>query len=255
MTVTNVISPLMVTLDRFLIGSAVSMAAVAYYATPYEIVTKLWVIPGALLGVMFPAFSTSFVQDGSRAALLYSRSVKYILLILFPVTLFIVVLAPNGLKLWLGAEFAQNSAQVLQWLAVGVFINCLAQVPFALLQGVGRPDLTAKLHAIELPCYLLALWWLIRTFGIEGAAIAWTGRVSVDALFLFGLVRRLLPSKNRPGLRTAFLPGTALLIFTLAAFLQNPMLKGVFLLATSLCFVLVMWFQILSPEERAFAQG
>src|SRR6266850_6479155 len=71
MTVTNVVGPLMVTLDRFLIGAMVSMAAVAYYATPYEIVTKLWLIPGALVGVMFPAFSTSFAQDRDRAALLY----------------------------------------------------------------------------------------------------------------------------------------------------------------------------------------
>src|SRR5713101_6430731 len=42
MTVTNIVSPLMVTMDRFLIGALVSMTAVAYYATPYEVATKLW---------------------------------------------------------------------------------------------------------------------------------------------------------------------------------------------------------------------
>ena len=51
MTVTNIVGPLMVYMDRFLIGAMVSMTAVAYYATPYEIVTKLWIIPGALMGV------------------------------------------------------------------------------------------------------------------------------------------------------------------------------------------------------------
>jgi len=34
----------MVTLDRFVIGALASMTAVAYYATPYELVTKLWLI-------------------------------------------------------------------------------------------------------------------------------------------------------------------------------------------------------------------
>jgi O-antigen/teichoic acid export membrane protein len=41
MTVSNVISPLMVYLDRFMIGALISMSAVAYYATPLEVVTKL----------------------------------------------------------------------------------------------------------------------------------------------------------------------------------------------------------------------
>jgi O-antigen/teichoic acid export membrane protein len=66
MTVTNVVGPLMLTLDRFLIGALVSMTAVAYYATPYEVVTKFLVLPVALTGVMFPAFSASFTLDRER---------------------------------------------------------------------------------------------------------------------------------------------------------------------------------------------
>src|SRR5271154_4799860 len=45
MTVTNVVGPLMSTLDRFVIGAMVSLTAVAYYATPYEVVTKLLLVP------------------------------------------------------------------------------------------------------------------------------------------------------------------------------------------------------------------
>src|SRR5205814_9252816 len=41
MTVSNVVSPIMVYVDRFLIGSILSIVAVAYYATPYEVATKL----------------------------------------------------------------------------------------------------------------------------------------------------------------------------------------------------------------------
>src|SRR6266550_8121337 len=52
MTVSNLVSALMVMIDRFLIGALVTMTAVTYYATPYEVVTKLWLIPGALVGVM-----------------------------------------------------------------------------------------------------------------------------------------------------------------------------------------------------------
>jgi O-antigen/teichoic acid export membrane protein len=255
MTVTNVVGPLMITLDRFLIGALASMTAVAYYATPYEVVTKFLLLPSALMGVMFPAFSASFAQDHKRTELLFGRSVKTLFLVLFPVMLCTVALAQDGLKLWLGAEFAQHSFRVLQWLAVGVFVNSLALVPFTLLQGAGRPDLTARLHLMELPLYLGLLWWLISTRGIEGAAIAWTARVAVDALFLFGMARRLLLDNDRIRLKTVLLPASALVILALAALLQGPVVKGFFLLGTILCFVPVTWFQILTPEERTLAQS
>jgi len=254
MTVSNVVGPLMVTLDRFLIGTLLSVAAVAYYATPYEVVTKLWLIPGALVAVMFPAFSTSFAQDRNRTALLFGRSVRYVLLALFPIVLLIVVLAQDGLKLWLGAEFAQHSTRVLQWLTVGVFINSMALVPFAMVQGVGRPDLTAKLHLIELPVYLGLLWWLIGVRGIEGAAIAWTARAAVDTLVLFGLARRLLPAGASVTPRTKFLLVLISLTLASATLPQGLVLKGVFLLVTILGFALAMWFFILTPEERTLVQ-
>jgi O-antigen/teichoic acid export membrane protein len=131
-----------------------------------------------------------------------------------------VILAQRGLALWLGADFAQHSFRVLQWLALGVLINSLAQIPFALVQGAGRPDLTAKLHLIELPCYLLALWWLISSYGVEGAAIAWTARVVLDALMLFGLARRFfLSGSSRLG--TDVLGGTAVCVVPVGAGSRN----------------------------------
>jgi O-antigen/teichoic acid export membrane protein len=255
MTVTNVVGPLMSTLDRFVVGALLSLTAVAYYATPYEVVTKVLLLPAALVGVMFPAFSTGFVLDRGRTALLFGRSVKSLFLVLFPAMLCTVALAQDGLRVWLGAEFAQHSFRVLQWLAVGVFINSLAYVPFAFLQGVGRPDITAMLHLIEFPLYIGLLWWLIGARGIEGAAIAWTARGAIDTLLMFSLAKRFLPGEEPMRLRTALLPGMALLILAVAALLQGPIVKGLFLLGTIFCFVLVTWFRILTPEERSLAQS
>lgn len=255
MTVSNIVSPLMVTLDRFLIGAAVSMAAVAYYATPYEVVTKFLFVSSAVMGVMFPAFSTSFVRDRARTALLYSRCIKYLFLILFPVVLLTVALAKNGLTVWLGADFAQHSFRVLQWLAVGVFLNGLAQVPFALVQGVGRPDLTAKLHLIELPFYLLGLWWLISAYGIEGVAIAWTVRVALDTLFLFCIARWLLPESVPASRYTVPTVAVALAVLLSASLPTAPIAKMIFLSCVLLAFISGGWFLALAPDERALMRA
>ena len=255
MTVSNIVGPLMVTLDRFVIAALVSVTAVAYYATPFDAVTKLWLVPTALLGVMFPAFSMTFVQDRSRTAVLYGRSVKFLLLILFPVVLFVIVMAENGLRLWLGPEFAEHSTRVLQWLAAGVFISCLAQVPFAVVQGIGRPDLTAKLHLVELPGYLLALWWLARSHGIEGVAIAWTVRVAADALALFVMSKRFLPRGTHLSPQITVFLISSLLVLPWAAQMQSVIFKSIFLSSALLTFALATWFFVFTPEERAMAQG
>ena len=250
MTVTNIVGPLMVYLDRFLIGAMVSMSAVAYYATSYEVVTKLWIIPSALMGVLFPAFAAALVQDRARATRLFDRAVNYIFLSLFPVVLIIVTLAREGLTLWLGSEFAGNSSLVLQLLAVGVFLNSHAHVPFGLVQGAGRADLTAKLHLIELPFYLLILWWLLDVYGIVGAAIAWVLRVAVDTMFLFVMAHRLLSSVSPFTLRPVFMAGMALFALALGAVIPGLAMKGLFLLLVLLLFVPTAWFVILATEER-----
>jgi len=255
MTVTNIVGPLMVYMDRFLIGAVVSMAAVAYYATPYEVVTKLWIIPGALMGVLFPAFAAALVQDRARAVRLFDRAVNYIFLSLFPAVLIIVLFAHEGLTLWLGSEFADNSTLVLQLLAVGVFINSLAYVPSGLVQGAGRPDLTAKLHLIELPFYLLILWWLLGAYGIVGAAIAWVLRVAVDTLSLFIMAQRLLPLVSPFSLRPVFMAGMALCMLVLGAVIPGLAMKGLFLLLVLILFAAVAWFVILATDERNMIRG
>jgi O-antigen/teichoic acid export membrane protein len=188
LTVTNIVSPLMVSMDRFLIGGQLAATDVAYYATPYEIVTKYLMLPLALTAVLFPSFSSGAKDAETRR--LYWGSLRALAVILAPLTLATVLLARSGLEWWVGAEMAEHGYRVLQLLAVGVFINGIAQVPFAFIQA-GRPDLTAKFHLIELPVYVAALWCAIHWWGIEGAAVAWVGRVAVDAGLLLWCSRSI----------------------------------------------------------------
>jgi O-antigen/teichoic acid export membrane protein len=249
-TVSNIISPVMSYLDRFLIGAVVTMTAVSYYATPYEIIIKLGIITGAIMGVMFPTFATILAQDSGRAANLFNRTLKSIFLIIFPLVFVIVVFAHEGLSLWLGSEFADNSTVVLQVLAIGVFINSHAHVPYALLQAAGRADITAKLHLIELPFYLLILWWLVNSYGIVGVAIAWSVRVALDCLFLFLMVRRFLPENSRFTIQIVLKACGALLVLFIGAAASNVIVQLLLLLLGIPIFVVVSWFFILAAEER-----
>jgi O-antigen/teichoic acid export membrane protein len=129
----------------------------------------------------------------------------------------IVLFAEEGLRIWLGAGFAVESTTVAKWLALGVFANSLAQVPFTLIQGAGRPDLTAKLHLAQLPPYLVGLWWFTIRYGIDGVGMMWTLRAVLDAALLFALVRRFVPGGADAVRRSIAASAIAVIAIALAA--------------------------------------
>lgn len=192
MTVTNIVSPIMVNMDRFFISAMISMSAVAYYSTPFEIVARIKTIPVALVATLFPAFSSSYVKNYANTVSLFKRGLKFTFLSIFPIVLVLTTFAHEGIRAWLGTSFADNCTTILRLLTGGVFVNCLALIPFALIQGVGRPDITAKFHLMELPFYVLLLWVLAKGYGLTGVAIAWVVRAAVDAMLLFYYSRRFL---------------------------------------------------------------
>ncbi len=254
MTVSNIVSPMMVYVDRFLIGSILSIVAVAYYATPYEIATKLLIVPGALVGVLFPAFSTAMVADLRRGAMLYHRATKYVGLFLFPSVFALILFGHNLLQIWLGHEFAVHSTRVLQILSIGVFANALATVPFALIQGIGRADITGKLHLIELPFYLAAVWLLTKHLGIEGTAIAWTIRVMVDAALLFCAAGRFVDRSVQFRSIVAALTGLAT-AFAFALIEMSLLEKSFVSVFVLLLFAASAWFALLTADERTAIQA
>ena len=187
LTVSNVVSPIMATFDRFFVSALISVVAVTYYATPAEAVFKAVFVPSALTTVLFPAFSAAFVADRQRLTRLFRSGVRVVILAQFLIAFVVIAFAPEILRAWLGPAFEARSTGVMRWLMLGILINSVAFMPFSLLQGLKRADVTAKLHLIELPFYLGMLVLLIRWLGIDGAAIAWCVRAAADLVALVWL--------------------------------------------------------------------
>jgi O-antigen/teichoic acid export membrane protein len=259
-TVAGTIHPIFVYLDRFLIGSFLTISAVAFYTAPYEAITRLWIVPASLSTALFPTFSSlEGLGDQEKLGMLFVRSVKFTFLVLAPVVLVVVLFSPEILQIFLGADFAVQSALVLRILAVGVLINSLAQTPYALLQGVGRPDLTAKFHLLELPLYVATLFMLLGRWGIAGAALAWTLRAALDTLLLFAaafkvcrLSPRLFTAANRlvrAVLILLLLGGAGYGLKTFAGAL--PLFLASILSIIVFCFsAFVVWRNVLDASDR-----
>ena len=192
-TVSNVISPLMVQLDRFVIGAVIGVVKLPFYVIPADMLNRLSFLPAALVNVLFPAFSKAMAHDRKHGAELFNKSCDLMLWCLAPIGIIICLYASDGLNLWMGEAFSSESAVIVKWLAIGFFFNGLARLPHALLQSSGRPDLTAKLHILEFPVYVAVMWLLLSEFNIVGAAIAWTFRMFLDMILLFFVAAQQVP--------------------------------------------------------------
>jgi O-antigen/teichoic acid export membrane protein len=235
LTVSNVVGPLMVYFDRFVIAAMLGSAAIAYYTVPYDVLNRLLLFPQAIQGVLFPNFALMRAQNSPRILSVFGRASTSTLVLMIPPLLAIMLFATQGLDLWVGASFAQNSAATAKILMVGVLVNAMARTPFVFVQGVGYARWTALLHIVELPFYAVVLWSLLHGgVGIAGAAYAWTGRIVVDAIALYVMTVRLEPRLLRTACRDLGWTAVACLAaVALDWILQNTLARLAILLVLS----------------------
>ncbi len=190
-TVSSIISPMMVQMDRFMIASMISAAAVTVYVVPYELVAQSLILVGAISSVIFPTL-TRLMQEHPREWLPYFQTWLFrVGGMMFLVTSTIIVLMPYILQIWLKGHFNPTSVEVGQILCLGVFSNALGSMYYALLHARGKAHVTAKIHMFELPLYLTFLYFALKEFGVIGAAIDWSARMTLYLFLLTWNSRKL----------------------------------------------------------------
>jgi O-antigen/teichoic acid export membrane protein len=250
-TIANIIGPLITNIDRFLIGALISVKAVAYYATPYEIVTKLLLIPDALVAVLFPVFAASFLNNPDASKKLFYSGIKFIFIIIYPIVFLIVTFSYQGIYLWLGEEFAKESSTILQFLAIGILFNSITYIPFNYFQGVGKPSVPAILNLIELPLYLLLMWIFIQRWGIIGAACIWLIRIIIDTTLLFSFSYKKLGTRFGSWFdASSFL--LALICLVIPVFFSDIYIKLLYTIFSLPFFLIMVWKYFISEDEKKF---
>ncbi len=263
MTLTHAVVPVLLYGDRFIIGSIIDTRAVAYYVTPAEMVVKLLIVPTAIMGVLFPAFASTYERRLEQTRSLFSHGLKGLLLIFVPVSAVGVALGPSVLEVWLSmgmsgeeaSAFTAVAGPVLQLLIVGVLINGLAQIPTALIQAVGRPAWVALVYCAELPIWYVTMVWLTREYGVSGAAVAWCLRQVIDAAVLLALAQLLMGESRRVWCKrvaTVLLAVLALVgLIGVEPAWARAALGGVLVLVS----VVVGWCVVLDAQQRGWVRG
>jgi O-antigen/teichoic acid export membrane protein len=162
----------------------ISATAVTAYVLPFEMVVQCLILVGAVTSVLFPKFSVSLSQGASEINALYRTWMLRMAVGMFVVMAIVATLLPAVMSAWLGDRVTSESVLVGRILCIGVWLNAVGSVSFALLHAQGNAKITAFAHLCETPVYLYGLYLGIGYFGITGAAVAWVFRAACDTAIL-----------------------------------------------------------------------
>lgn len=248
--VSNLINPIMGQMDRYMIGTLLTMSAVTFYSAPFDMIQKINLFPISIAAVLFPAFTLSS-NSSEKTAKLFSKSILIVIIFVFPLVGVIVFFAEEILFVWLGNEFADQSTLVMQILVLGAFFNSLARINFTFIQGLGLPKLTAQVHLSEFIFYIPLLWILTSFFGIVGAAFSRFTRVFLDWIILLFLAQRKVKTR-------VYFYEVLVLVFSLGGiFFASTILISVTVKIISTVIFLIgyfnfVWWKYIDEETKTF---
>lgn len=180
-SVMTFLAPLLVTIDRLIIATLGGAKAVTFYTVPYDLVSRTMVISGSLSSALFPRLASGSPEQSRQLA---ERATIVLIAVMTPVVIMGTFLVQPFMNVWLGAEFAKSSAGVGELILLGVWVNALVIPHQSRLMATGNPRTVVMIYLIQIPIYLLMLWFGIRYWGVIGAAGAWTLRVVIDTCML-----------------------------------------------------------------------
>ncbi len=180
-TVSSIIGPIMYGLDRFLIGAWAGAAMVALYTIPFQLAQRFSIIPQAFNTALFPKLSGATAEERQVLA---AKSLPAILTLTWPIVALAILILPFILPYLMQGIYSDHAAKIGQYALIGWWVVGLAMTPLAYLHSRGKARLTAAIHIIEVPLYIVVLYISYEFGGITGVAVAFLARCVVDLVVM-----------------------------------------------------------------------
>ncbi len=209
-TLASLFTTAWISMDSVLLGFFQGPAAVGLWSVPMKLAFALQFIPSALSVSLYPAIASLFIPSPftgeghspvgdvatsgegiTRISQAFQKSIRYLWLLAFPISLCTILLAPKIIQSVYGDQYL---------LAIPALQLAIAFLPFyfvnlqlgSLLAGTHRQSLHAKLVGLAAATSIGINLVLIPTYGILSAAFAML--VSSLVFFIGGIIvmRRIL---------------------------------------------------------------
>jgi O-antigen/teichoic acid export membrane protein len=248
LSVSNIVGTAMLYGDRFLLGACVSMAAVASYGMPLDVINRLQILIGSFCAVLFPLMSRLDGSGSDQFQRVYRGAIAVALSLMTFIAAWAAVATPAAMKLWLGGRSTSDSIFAAQIFLAGAVLQSSAAIAWTALHARGRSDLTAWVHMAEFPLYCAAFYFAATHYGVRGAALAWFGRGIVDFLCMTVLLR-IQQRNEASGAPPELLAAVVAVCIVMLAFV--PTLQAAVGAAVICCITLLWsWRMVLDAPTR-----
>ena len=189
--VNEIVGTLSVYIDRLILAMFFGTAAVAYLGVPRQLLTQAAGVYSAAGRPLFPKFSAMEPGPGMQHLFLFSTWCMLCLsLVLFVPTM---VIMPEFMRLWQGAEFAEHSSDVAIVIASVMSLQGAFIPYYGLLKGTGRIHWLTFVYLASTGLGVVAALVLVPLFGVMGGGYRLWVTIGAGYVVFFWVSRRLFP--------------------------------------------------------------
>lgn len=225
--------------DNVMVGRLLGTGALGNYSLAFNISSApISVLVFSLGAVLFPAYAEINAQYPRRLELAVTKVFTIAAMIMFTIAVPLFLLAGDIVELFFGGRWT-SAGRVLRVLALVIPLRGLSVLMSNVFWGMNRPKQVAVGQTLEAVVFLIALYPLITTFGVAGAA--WAGVIAYGFACINRVVamNQIIPGITLKLFRNSLSPVLAAVAGLLVAgfslsFLTSPLPRVIFggLLAT-----------------------
>ena len=172
----------MTRIDTVFLSKAVSMEDLGLYTSALLLVTKLSFIPHAVSSALLPALSKAYgAGDHGEISKVSGAFVTKIILVILPCVITVSFFADTIIAIIFGGKY-EGAGAILKIGIWAFLFSCIAFCEFSILTAVRKQNLLLRAYLISGAYCLMANFFLIRFFKMQGAVIAFT---TTQALLFF----------------------------------------------------------------------
>lgn len=179
----QILANVLLLFERSWITRKLGSENLTYYVVPMMLAVYLHGFISSLTMVIFPLASE--LKDNKEKLLrLYLKATKIVLMLTVFPAMTLIVESKNFLTLWMGAEFADKSSDLLVIHTVTFGLTAITVVAWFMTEGLGFPNYNCFVFVLCLIISISGMFWLTQDYGNFGVAI---GRLAGFGTIFFSI--------------------------------------------------------------------
>lgn len=184
-------------LDKLIISYFLGLSYLTYYDLGHKVISTIFGLFGSFISPIMPAASSVYASLGVRKLEeVFEATLKYLMLVSFPVFLFAAVFASKIIFVWLGAGY-EEAAFVVRFLSIAYLMLTMTGPGASILTGMGLPEIPFYVGALTAISSVTISLALVVGFGLTGIIVSALAANSLCFILSFYFLQKKLGAHIR----------------------------------------------------------